>query len=98
SAIVVMARASNDAGSRGMEYMPDMAYSVPYDSFAPNPVTRDGKTLQRPVAGTVPRGFLPLHYRATPQDAQRAGVELQNPVALNDVNLLKGKALFEIFC
>jgi len=46
-----------------------MAYSTPYNSFAPNPVTRDGKTLQPPVAGTVPRGYHPFRYEATSDDA-----------------------------
>jgi mono/diheme cytochrome c family protein len=98
SAIVVMARASNDASLRGMEYMPDMAYSVPYNSFAPNPVTRDGKTAQRPVAGTVPRGFQPFRYAATPDDAVRAGRELRNPIPPSPEALAQGHALYETFC
>jgi mono/diheme cytochrome c family protein len=80
----------------GLEYMPDMAHSVPYDSFAPNPNTRDGKTLQPPVAGTVPRGFLPLHYRASPEDAERAGRELQDPGL--DRDAARGRALYATFC
>jgi mono/diheme cytochrome c family protein len=78
--------------------MPDMARSLPYDSFAPNPVTRDGKTLMAPVAGTVPRGFEPFHYDATPEDAARAGRELHSPLAADDATLGRGKALFETFC
>jgi mono/diheme cytochrome c family protein len=76
--------------------MPDMAHSVPYDSFAPNPNTRDGKTLQAPVAGTVPRGFLPLHYRASPADAERAGRELHDP-GLNE-DAARGRLLYATFC
>jgi mono/diheme cytochrome c family protein len=80
------------------EYMPDMAHSVPYDSFAPNPITRDGKTLQAPVAGTVPRGFLPLHYLPTPEDAERAGRELHDPVELVAADAARGRALYSTFC
>ena len=98
SAIVVMARASNDTSLRGMEYMPDMAYSVPYNSFARNPVTRDGKTVQAPVAGTVPRGFQPFRYAATPEEAVRAGRELRNPMAPSSEALAQGHALYETFC
>ncbi len=82
----------------GFEYMPDMARSTPYDSFAPNPVTRDGKTLQAPVPGTVPRGFLPTHYQPTPEDARRAGRELHDPSAATDETLARGRALYETFC
>jgi len=75
-----------------------MAYSTPYNSFAPNPVTRDGKTLQPPVAGTVPRGYHPFRYEATSDDALRAGRELRNPVAPSAEALSHGRALYETFC
>jgi mono/diheme cytochrome c family protein len=78
--------------------MPDMVRSVPFDSFAPNPVTRDGKTMQRPVAGTIPRGFLPVHYRATPEDAERAGRELMSPEPPSALTVSHGRVLYETFC
>src|SRR5262249_54461887 len=82
-AIVLLAAAvggcAGGRGRRGYEYMPDMAVSVPYDTFARNPVTRNGMTQQLPVRGTIPRGFLPLHYSNTPEDAERAGRELTFP-------------------
>jgi mono/diheme cytochrome c family protein len=88
----------SDARVRGYEYMPDMARSIPYDSFAPNPVTRDGKTLQTPAPGTIARGFLPLGYRATPADAVRAGRELDNPVAPTAQSREEGRVLYQTFC
>jgi len=90
--------ASRNPGNRALEYMPDMAYSVPYDSFAPNPATRDGKTLQVPVAGTVSRGSHPFRYAASPDDAARAGRELRNPIAATDDTLAAGRAVYETFC
>jgi mono/diheme cytochrome c family protein len=92
------ARTVSGTSRRGFQYMPDMARSVPYNSFAPNPVTRDGKTLQAPVPGTIPRGFQPLRYRATPEDAVRAGRELLNPVLSDPEALAQGRALYETFC
>jgi mono/diheme cytochrome c family protein len=83
---------------RGYEYMPDMAYSVPYDTFAPNPVTRDGMTQQRPVAGTIPRGFLPLHYTRSEGDAERAGRELSNPHPPTAATIEQGHRLYDTFC
>jgi len=84
--------------TRGYEYMPDMVYSVAYDSFAPNPNTRDGLTLQRPVKGTIPRGFMPIHYAATEAEAERAGRELQNPVVPTARTAVEGQMLFETYC
>jgi mono/diheme cytochrome c family protein len=86
------------AEKRGFEYMPNMVYSLAYDSFAPNPITRDGLTLQRPVRGSIPRGYLPLHYAATPEDAERAGRELQNPVPRTARSAAEGQLLFETYC
>jgi len=87
-----------DARVRAYEYMPDMARSVPYDSFAPNPVTRNGQTLQMPPPGTIARGFLPLGYRATAADAARAGQELHSPIAATDRTREEGQQLFGTFC
>jgi mono/diheme cytochrome c family protein len=97
--VAIAAAACGASGSqRGWEYMPDMVRSSAYETFAPNPVTRDGKTLQRPVPGTIPRGFLPLHYRPTSEDAERAGRELTPPVAFDDAARAQGRVLFETFC
>jgi mono/diheme cytochrome c family protein len=88
----------HDPRSSGRELLPDMARSVPYDAFAPNPVTRDHKTLQPPVPGTIPRGFQPFHYAATPEDAERAGRELRNPFAATPAALARGHAVYRTFC
>jgi mono/diheme cytochrome c family protein len=83
---------------RAYEYMPDMARDPAYKAFAPNPVTRDGLTLQHPVAGTIPRGYHPFHYGPGEQEAVRAGLELKDPYKPTARNLEEGKALFETYC
>jgi mono/diheme cytochrome c family protein len=99
-ALVVAAQIGcrSDSRVRAYEYMPDMARSIPYDSFASNPVTRDGQTLQLPPPGTIARGFLPLPYRPIREDAERAGRELENPVAASPRSLDEGRALYGTFC
>lgn len=82
----------------GFEFMPDMARSVPYDAYAPNPLTGDGKTLQPPPEGSIPRGFEPFHYGATPEEAARAGRELANPIPATPESMARGKKLYERFC
>ena len=76
-------RAGCGAGGneRALEYMPDMARGPAYKAFAPNAATRDGLTLQPPVAGTIARGRLPFHYGRGEPEAARAGRELVNPLA-----------------
>lgn len=81
------------------EFLPEMVRAVGYEAFASNPVFADGKTLQTPVKGTIPRGFLPLHYQATPEDALRAGEELINPFGIEDKPALqRGSFIFSQFC
>src|SRR6516225_10321077 len=66
---------------RNVQFFPNMVESVPYQAYSANPNFPDGKTLQAPEPGTIARGLLPFHYRATPEDAVRAGAELSNPFA-----------------
>jgi mono/diheme cytochrome c family protein len=86
-----------DPGKPNIEILPDMAHSIAYSSFTANPILPDGKTLQSPVPGTLPRGFQPLRYRPTPEDALRAGQELKNPL---DAGPAKehGSAVYQNFC
>ena len=83
---------------RAFEYMPDMARGPAYKAYAPNSITRDGLTLQRPVAGTIPRGFQPFHYGPGEDEAARAGRELVEPYRAAPQTLEEGKALFQTYC
>jgi mono/diheme cytochrome c family protein len=83
---------------RAFEYMPDMVRDPAYKAFAPNPATRDGLTLQNPVAGTIARGYQPFHYGPGEEEAARAGSELKNPYPPTGQILQDGKALFETYC
>lgn len=89
---------NGDVTTRNIEYMPEMIDSVAYDSFAPNPHTRDGKTLIAPAPGTIPRGYRPLHFRPGPAEAARAGRELRNPLQATKEVLARGKHVFTTFC
>jgi mono/diheme cytochrome c family protein len=84
--------------NRAYEYMPDMARDPAYKAYAPNTVTRDGLTLQAPVAGTIPRGYRPFHYGTGEEEAERAGKELHNPYHATAQTMEEGKALYETYC
>lgn len=96
AAVLISCAASPN--QRAREYMPDMARDPAYKAFAPNSVTRDGLTLQRPVAGTIARGYHTFHYGLGEDEAARAGRELQNPYHTTPQTLEEGKALFETYC
>ena len=90
---------SSDPAKPNFEFLPQMAHSPRYNAFAPNPNFSDGSTLQRPEPGTIPRGFAPLHYTATPQDALRAGEELKSPLQPENLRgRQRGEFVFANFC
>lgn len=83
---------------RAFEYFPDMVRGPAYKAYAPNGVTRDGLTLQRPVEGTIARGYKPFHYGPGEPEAIRAGHELTNPYQPTQQVLEDGKALYQTYC
>jgi mono/diheme cytochrome c family protein len=98
-AVVLTLGIKRDTALPNYEFLPEMVHSIPFDAFAANPVFPDGKTLQAPVPGTIARGYMPLHYSATPEDAARAGAELVNPFSLEDAEALKrGARVYGIYC
>ncbi len=88
-----------DFSRRNADYFPNMARSPRYNGYSPNPNFPDGKTLQPPVPGTEPRGYVPLHYTASAVDAVRSGEELTNPFQASDQRAFaRGASVFANFC
>lgn len=88
-----------DPTERNFEVLPGMVAPVAYESFTANPVLAGGMTLQIPPTGTIPRGYLPRHYEATPEDAERAGLELENPFMGDDsAAVARGEFVFDTYC
>jgi mono/diheme cytochrome c family protein len=82
----------------GWEYFRDMAHSPAYESYSPNPNFPDGKTMQAPVDGTVPREMIPYPYQKTDQDRALAAKTLANKLAPTKEILARGKTEYEIYC
>ncbi|MCC7154509.1 MAG: cytochrome c [Bryobacterales bacterium] len=80
-----------------LEILPNMVHSAAYASFTPNPVLPEGKTMQLPVPGTLPRGFQPLHYQGTEAEALRAAAELKNPLDPEKA-MARGTVVYQNFC
>lgn len=82
----------------GWDYFPDMFYSTAYETYTKNPNFKDGMTMRVPVAGTVPRDFTPFNYTIDEESRIRAGIGLINPESATAETLLRGKAVYKIFC
>lgn len=96
--IAVLSACSAEPTDPRIEYLPEMIDSLAYDSFAPNRVTRDGKTLIAPAKGTIPRGFAPFRYGAGDAEAERAGRDLENPLPPTAGHVARGEKLFSSYC
>lgn len=94
----VLGSCKRDNNSTGYAYFPDMAYSNAYETYSPNPNFLDGKTMQPPVPGTVPREMIPYQFTKSFEEQQRAGRELVNPLQPSSDILAKGKEYYTIFC
>ena len=79
--LALMASNAVDYSQPNYEFLPNMKRSRAAHAYSANSVFPDGRTMQMPVAGTIARGELPLHYAPTKEDAVRAGEELLNPFA-----------------
>lgn len=86
--------------TRNIEILPGMVAYVAYPPQSSNPNFADRKTQQRPADGTIARGFAPLPYTATPEEAKRAGVELTNPLDAKDstADLARGATVYGNIC
>ncbi len=82
----------------GFVVMPGMHHSVPYDAYDRNPLTASGQTLLPPPEGTVPLANAAFPYGPGPEEAERAGRELRNPLEPTAADLARGQQVFENVC
>ncbi len=85
---------------RNFHFFPDMVDSLAHEAQAPAPRLASGMAVDlRPPEGSVARGYLPLTYEATPEDAARAGAELQSPHPADDAGAVeRGGFVYATFC
>lgn len=82
-----------------VEVLPEMVRTAAYKAYSANSNLSDGKTLQEPPRGTIPRGFHSVEYQATEADAIRAGEELKNPHSDKDLTAsTRGEFVFRTWC
>ena len=89
---------NNEDGKPGYEFMPDMYRSPSLEIYSSNSFFKDSLNARLPVAGTIPRGFVPFDYDNNLEDYLLAGNQLKNPFKYSDENIEKGKKLYEMFC
>ncbi len=95
---VVTACGDGTTRSRGWEFSRNMYDPIAYNPDQPNDNFKNKQTAQLPPSGTNPIGFERFEYANTMEDYERAGAELQNPLAVTKENLAEGEHLFLVNC
>jgi len=90
-----------DANSPGVEFMPDMYRSPSLEYYQVHTV--DGDTVynaQKPVKGTVARGYMPYAYENSTQGYEAAGLNLKNPLTTlsHEEYEKQGEEIYGKFC
>ena len=75
-----------------------MFFSSAAETNTANTVFKNKMTNQVPPAGTIPRGFTPLHFTADDAGRIVAGEQLVNPEKPTPETLARGKVVFTTFC
>jgi mono/diheme cytochrome c family protein len=95
---ILAASCDRKRNDKGYEYFPDMAHSLAYETYEPNPVTESGTTMILPAPHTVPLEMIPYPYTASADDRELAMKQLVNPFELTEEGLVRGKEQYNIFC
>ncbi|MDX1285275.1 MAG: cytochrome c [Draconibacterium sp.] len=96
--VFVLSSCDYNRRTTGWEYFGDMTTSPAYESYTPNPNFEDGKTMQPPVAGTIPRGTVPYAYEKTDEDRALAASTLVNELESTKENISRGERMYDIYC
>ena len=87
-----------DPSRPNFQYFPDMYESLAGEAYAESDAFSNGLEAQLPVDGTIARGWEPYDYDDTEEGYQLAKAQLISPISIDDINLSKGKELYEIYC
>lgn len=103
SAALLIVSCGNDKdvdqkSGRSVQYFPNMYESVGYETYQEGKVFKGNQEAQKPVDGTVSRGWLPYDYDNSNEGYDAAKAGLTNPLAYTEANLTKGAELYNIYC
>ena len=80
------------------EFMPEMYESIGYETYAENGLFENNQAALVPVEGTMPRGYSLYQYENSNLGYDLAKKDLQNPLEDEEINMVKAKELYDIYC
>ncbi len=87
-----------DPSGPNFQYFPDMYESLAGEAYAESDAFSNGIEAQLPVEGSIARGWEPYDYNDTNEGYELAKSQLISPLSPKEINLSKGKKLYEIYC
>lgn len=96
-AFVFVAVSCKNDSTPNYQYMPNMYESVGYETYG-EAAFPNGVEAQIPVQGSVPRGYVPFDIDGSTEGYDLAKATLKNPLDSTQVNLDRGKELYDIYC
>ncbi|MEM1002019.1 MAG: cytochrome c [Bacteroidota bacterium] len=96
---IVLILASCQNNSRpNYQYMPNMYEPVGYEAYQQSDAFKGDVEAQLPVEGTLPRGYSFYEIEDSNEGYELAKAELTSPLDSTDVDLERGKELYDIYC
>ncbi|MBT8266549.1 MAG: cytochrome c [Bacteroidia bacterium] len=80
------------------QFMPNMYEPVGYETYGEYDVFPGEQSAMLPADGTIARGFSLYDYENTNEAYEMAKVELKNPLDSTQIDMARGKELYEIYC
>jgi len=80
------------------QFMPNMYEPVGYETYGEYDVFPGDQSAMLPAEGTIARGFGLYDYENTNDDYELAKIELVSAIDSTQIDLNRGKALYDIYC
>ena len=96
--VVLLSSCDYSRRTTGWDYAGDLIESRAYETYTENPVFKNGRTMQPPVEGTIPRDFMPYQFQKSDDDRALAAQTLVNDLPNTMENLERGKVAYGIYC
>jgi mono/diheme cytochrome c family protein len=80
------------------QFMPNMYAPVGYETYGEYDVFPGEQSAMLPAEGTIARGYSLFEYGSSNEEFLRAKAELMNSLDSTQVDLARGKELYDIYC
>ena len=94
----ILLKSCADQSRPNYQYFPNMYESVGYETYSESDAFNNGIEAQKPVEGTIARGWEPYDYPDTNEGYEDAKLNLISPLEISDANSKNGKELYGIYC